>query len=337
MRVIGLSRSRWHYAPVRPLRDAPIRERLKALAQARPRFGYKRLHVLLKREGLVVNHKRVYRLYREERLTVRRHRGRRHVAEPRGPVVRPTQPKERWGMDFIHDACVDRRRFRCLTMVDEFTRECLAIEVDTSLPAARVIATDSKHTHPVAPNVLDRDFGVRDADGRRPVNRVWVGDITYLTTREGGLYLAIVLDLGSRRVIGWAMRHTLEGALTRAALTMALSDRQPESGVLHHSDRGSQYAAGAYQDMLTAHGMGCSMSRVGNCWDNAVAESFFATLKRELADDADWATREEARTAVFEYIEVWYNQQRRHSSLGYLSPAAFELQHESMRELTTAA
>ena len=194
--------------------------------------------------------------------------------------------------------------------------------------------TDSNHAHPIAPNVLDRRFAVETGAA---LDRVWVGDITYLTTREGWLYLAIVLDLGSRRVIGWAMRHTLEGALTRAALTMALSDRQPESGVLHHSDRGSQYAAGAYQDMLTAHGMGCSMSRVGNCWDNAVAESFFATLKRELADDADWATREEARTAVFEYIEVWYNQQRRHSSLGYLSPAAFELQHESMRELTTAA
>lgn len=140
MRLIGLSRSRWHYAPTRPLRDAPIRERLNALAQARPRFGYKRLHVLLRREGVVVNHKRVYRLYREEHLTVRRHRGRKHAAEPRGPVVRPTQPNERWGMDFIHDACVDRRRFRCLTMVDEFTRECPAIEVDTSLPAARVIA-----------------------------------------------------------------------------------------------------------------------------------------------------------------------------------------------------
>ena len=140
MRVIGLSRSRWHYAPVRPLRDAPIRERLTALARARPRFGYKRLHVLLRREGVVVNHKRVYRLYREEHLTVRRHRGRKHAAQPRGPVVRPTQPNERWGMDFIHDACVDGRRFRCLTLVDEFTRECPAIEVDTSLPATRVIA-----------------------------------------------------------------------------------------------------------------------------------------------------------------------------------------------------
>jgi transposase InsO family protein len=196
------------------------------------------------------------------------------------------------------------------------------------------VTTDAQHAHPIAPNVLDRAFAVEDGAAR---DRVWVGDITYLATREGWLYLAIVLDLASRRVIGWAMRHTLEGALTRDALTMALTGREPAPGTLHHSDRGRQYAAGDYQALLTAHAMACSMSRVGNCWDNAVAESFFATLKRELADDADWATRDEARTAVFEYIEAWYNLQRRHSSLGYLSPAAFELQQEVMRELTTAA
>lgn len=196
------------------------------------------------------------------------------------------------------------------------------------------VTTDANHAHPIAPNVLDRQFAVAPVAA---LDQVWVGDITYLTTREGWLYLAIVLDLASRRVIGWAMRHTLEGALTRDALTMALTRRRPDPGVLHHSDRGSQYAAGDYQDLLTAHAMACSMSRVGNCWDNAVAESFFATLKRELADDAEWATREEARTAVFAYIEVWYNQQRRHSSLGYLSPAAFELQQRAMRERATAA
>jgi putative transposase len=196
------------------------------------------------------------------------------------------------------------------------------------------VTTDSDHAHPIAPNVLDRQFAM--AEGAAP-DRVWIGDITYLTTRDGWLYLAVVLDLASRRVIGWAMRHTLEGALTRDALAMALTSRQPAPGTLHHSDRGSQYAAGDYQDMLTTHAMNGSMSRAGNCWDNAVAESFFATLKRELADDADWATRDEARTAVFEYIEVWYNQQRRHSSLGYLSPAAFELQQEVMRALATAA
>ena len=140
LRLVGLSRSRWHYRPRRPPRDAPIRTRLKELATQRPRFGYKRLHVLLRREGYVVNLKRVYRLYREERLLVRPHRSRKRTTEPRVPLPAPTAPNERWGMDFIHDACVSGRRFRCLTMVDEFTRECPRIDVDTSLPAARVIA-----------------------------------------------------------------------------------------------------------------------------------------------------------------------------------------------------
>lgn len=139
-RVIGLSRSRWHYLPQRPVRDGPIRDRLKALATQRPRFGDKRLQVLLRREGVVVNLKRVYRLYREEQLLVRPHRSRKRAAEPRVPRPPPTHANERWGMDFIHDSCVDGRRFRCLTMVDEFTRECPRIEADTSLPTARVSA-----------------------------------------------------------------------------------------------------------------------------------------------------------------------------------------------------
>ena len=185
------------------------------------------------------------------------------------------------------------------------------------------VTTDSNHAHPIAPNTLDRQFDVAPTD---QLNAVWIGDITYLWTRDGWLYLAVVLDLASRRVIGWAMRHTLAGELTRDALAMALTGRRPTPGTLHHTDRGSQYAAGDYQTLLTDHKMECSMSGVGDCWDNAVAESFFATLKRELADRADWHTRDEARTAVFEYIEVWYNQQRRHSSLGYLSPADYEQQ-----------
>jgi transposase InsO family protein len=186
--------------------------------------------------------------------------------------------------------------------------------------------TDSAHALPVAPNALGRRFAVADAAGPRPADRAWVGDITYLPTGEGWLYLAVLLDLASRRVIGWAMRHTIDAGLARDALVMALRARRPRPGVVHHTDRGSQYAAGAYRALLAAHGMTCSMSRPGDCWDNAVAESFFATLKRELVDGADWATRDEARTAVFEYIEVWYNRERRHSSLGYLSPAAYERQ-----------
>jgi putative transposase len=196
------------------------------------------------------------------------------------------------------------------------------------------VTTDSNHAHPIAPNTLDRQFAVEQVGA---VNQVWVGDITYLLTREGWLYLAILLDLGSRRIVGWAMRHTLEGALTRDALTMALRGRQPGPGLLHHADRGSQYAAGDYRKALARYGMVCSMSRVGNCWDNAVAESFFATLKRELADEADWATRDDARTAVFEYIEVWYNRERRHSSLGYLSPVDYERRLASPQDIVQAA
>jgi putative transposase len=139
-RLVTLSRSRWYYRPQRPLRDASVRARLRELAAARPRFGYVRLGLLLRREGLVVNLKRVYRLYREERLLVRPHRGRKHAAVPRVPLVAPTAANHRWGMDFIHDACVDGRRFRCLTMVDEYTRECPVIVADTSLPSARVVA-----------------------------------------------------------------------------------------------------------------------------------------------------------------------------------------------------
>jgi putative transposase len=158
--LVGLSRSRWEYQPVRPERDRPVRERLRALAAARPRFGYQRLGLLLRREGLVVNHKRVYRLYREERLLVRPHRGRKHPAGPRVPLPAPTQANERWGMDFIHDACADGRRFRCLTMVDEYTRECPVIAVDTSLPAARVIGVlDELASHRGLPRSLVVDHG----------------------------------------------------------------------------------------------------------------------------------------------------------------------------------
>ena len=182
------------------------------------------------------------------------------------------------------------------------------------------VTTQSAHAHPVAPNVLGRRF-----DEARP-DRVWVGDITYLSTREGWLYLAVVLDLATRRVVGWAMRHTLERGLTLDALAMAVQRRRPGPGVLQHTDRGSQYACRDYRAALAAHGMTCSMSRKGDCWDNAVAESFFATLKRELADGAEWRTRDEARTAVFRYIEAWYNRRRRHSTLGYVSPEQFERQ-----------
>ena len=182
--------------------------------------------------------------------------------------------------------------------------------------------TDSAHEFPVAPNRLKRKFEV-DAP-----NTAWVTDITYIWTREGWLYLAVILDLFSRRVVGWAMSEKITRQLALAALTMALSRRQPPRGLIHHSDRGSQYASSEYRRLLAANNIVCSMSRRGDCWDNAVAESFFSTLKLELVYESDWAIRAEARPAIFEYLEAFYNRERRHSSLGYLSPVAFERHHE---------
>jgi transposase InsO family protein len=184
----------------------------------------------------------------------------------------------------------------------------------------RVSTTDSNHDDPIAPNLLARDFDVNGVD----LNRVWIADITHIPTREGPLYLAAVLDLGSRRCVGWAMRETLEVELALSALQMARAARCPAPGLLHHSDRGSQYTAGEYRAALAAGGMIASMSRKGDCYDNAVAESFFATLEFELLRQNDWHTREEARRAIFRYIETWYNRERRHSTLGYQSPANYE-------------
>jgi transposase InsO family protein len=185
--------------------------------------------------------------------------------------------------------------------------------------------TDSQHELPVAANVLDRQFAVATP------NTAWVSDITYLWTRQGWLYLVVILDLFSRRVVGWALRNRITRELAVEALTMALAHRQPGPGLVHHSDRGSQYASADYRAVLDAHGIVISMSRRGNCWDNAVAESFFSTLKMELAHEADWATHADAYRDVFEYLEIFYNGQRQHSVLGYLSPIAFERQHEEKR------
>jgi transposase InsO family protein len=179
------------------------------------------------------------------------------------------------------------------------------------------VTTDSAHQAPVAPNTLARAFTVA-----RP-NRVWAGDITALWTTEGWLYLAVVLDLASRRVVGWSADETMTAALPLAALRQALARRAIRRGVLHHSDRGVQYASERYQAVLRQHGLRVSMSRKGNRWDNSVVESFFSTLKTEL-HPASWATRAEARAALSDYIDCFYNVRRLHSTLGYRSPADFE-------------
>jgi transposase InsO family protein len=185
------------------------------------------------------------------------------------------------------------------------------------------VTTDSKHDLPVAPNRLNRDFSA-DAP-----NQKWVSDITYLWTDEGCLYLAVIIDLYSRAVIGWSLSNRMTRQLVCDALMMALWRRGFPKGVLVHSDRGSQYCSNAYQQRLNDHTLICSMSRKGNCWDNAVAESFFHTLKVELIRDARFQTREQLQQTVFEYIEVDYNRNRRHSAIGHISPMAFEATHSA--------
>jgi transposase InsO family protein len=184
-----------------------------------------------------------------------------------------------------------------------------------------VRTTDSNHDQPIAANVLDRQFNPQAPDV------AWAGDITYVPTGEGWLFVAVVLDLFSRRVIGWASSSGLQATLAIEALQRAIESRLPGGRLVAHSDRGVQYASAAYRQLLRAHGLTASMSRRGNCYDNAVAESFHKTLKTELVYHEKYATRQEARSSIFEYIELFYNRQRRHSSLGYMSPVAFEAKH----------
>lgn len=181
----------------------------------------------------------------------------------------------------------------------------------------RVVTTDSKHAHPVAPNVLERDF-VADAP-----NQKWLADLTYVPTDEGWLYVALVLDLFARKIVGWSMSETMPQELTLAALRVALGWREPDPGLVHHSDRGSQYAANDYRAVLKARGITVSMSRKGDCWDNAPMESANGTVKVECVNDEHFKTRAEAERVMVEYIG-YYNTERRHSALGNISPAEFE-------------
>jgi putative transposase len=182
----------------------------------------------------------------------------------------------------------------------------------------RPLTTNSRHGYGIAPNLLARQFDVEKPD------QAWVGDITYVWTVEGWLYVSVLLDLYSRKVVGWAMSAHIDAALVQAALQMAVGRRQPAPGLLHHTDRGSQYAGQAYQGLLAAQGIRCSMSRKGECLDNAVAERFFGSLKGERTAHRAYATRQEARADVMEYIEMFYNSTRLHSYLGYRSPNDYE-------------
>ncbi len=223
--------------------------------------------------------------------------------------------KARYGSPRVHAELVARGHPCCVNAVAQAMREA-GIAAKTARKYRRTAG--SNHDLPVAENLLGRQFDPASPD------EAWVADITYIPTREGWLYLAAVEDLYSRRAVGWSMAERLGSRLVADALALAAERRLPGEGLLAHSDRGSQYASGHYQRLLARHGITCSMSRRADCWGNAPMESFFASLKKELVHDADFATRAEARAAIVEYIEVFYNTKRRHSSLGYVSPAEYE-------------
>ena len=224
--------------------------------------------------------------------------------------------RETYGAVRVHQA-LGQRGTKCDRKTVAKVMRAAGIRSKTSRKF-RVTTTDSNHPHPVAENVLARDFTADKA------NQKWVADITYIATLEGWLYLAAVLDLFTRKVVGWSMSERIDSRLAVDALEMAVSRQLPDAGLIAHSDRGVQYASEHYQRTLTTHGIACSMSRRGDCWDNAPAESFFATLKKELVHHEVYETRTEARASLFEYIEVFYNRERLHSSLGYVSPTDFE-------------
>ena len=224
--------------------------------------------------------------------------------------------KGRYGSPRMHAELI-ARQFPCSVNTVAKVMKSLGLRA-ISHRKFRVRTTDSSHEFPVARNELDQDF-----TATKP-NEIWLSDITYIPTREGWLYLAAVEDLYSRRVVGWSMGTSLESRLVVDALHMAVAQRFPGAGLLAHSDRGSQYASDHYQRVLSNHGITCSMSRAGNCYDNAPMESFFASLKKELVHHQDYPTIEAAKASVFEYIEVFYNRVRRHSSLGYVAPEEFE-------------
>jgi len=187
------------------------------------------------------------------------------------------------------------------------------------VPRKYKATTDSKHNLPVAPNLLKQDFDIKEP------NKVWLADITYISTLEGWLYLAAVMDLGCRRIKGWSMSNRLTKELALDALKMAICNNPKTTGIIHHSDRGSQYASLEYQKLLKNKDLSCSMSRKGNCWDNAPMESFFHTLKTEWVYGLKYNTRQQAKASIFEYIEIFYNRQRRHSALKYMNPCQYEL------------
>lgn len=231
-------------------------------------------------------------------------------------VIHMDKFKKVYGSPRIHEELNDKG-FSCSQ--NRVARVMKKEGIRAIVPRKFKATTDSKHKFPVAPNLLKQDFNVKEP------NKVWMADITYISTSEGWLYLASVLDLGSRRITGWAMSNRMTQELTLNALNMAICNHPETKDIIHHSDRGIQYACNAYQNLLKDNGLICSMSRKGNCWDNAPMESFFHSLKTEWAYRFKYNTRKEAKASLFDYIELFYNRQRRHSALQYMNPCQYEV------------
>lgn len=229
------------------------------------------------------------------------------------------ESKRIYGYRKVHEDLLASNTVCCRETVRRIMRD---IGLYSRVKRKFVLTTDSSHSMAVADNLLARDFTAASPNSK------WVADITYIPTCRGWLYLACVMDLFSRRIVGWSMSEHIDSELVMSALRMAVEQRKPSAGLLHHSDRGSQYASDSFQDLLELNGAICSMSRKGNCWDNACMESFFGSLKTEWLDDQKYPTHQEAKNSLFEYIELFYNRKRRHVALGYLSPADYEKMNE---------
>jgi putative transposase len=252
-----------------------------------------------------------------ERKPSLRQEKRQHLADAVFMSYRDSE--KRYGYRKIHEDLHEQHIFCC----EETVRRVMkAIGIHSCTRRKYVVTTDSDHSYKPAENLLERDF-----TAEKP-NCKWLTDITYVETGEGWLYLAAVLDVFSRKIVGWSMGENIDTELVKSALDMAVRQRKPDIGLLHHSDRGVQYASGDYQQKLKDLDIVCSMSRKGNCWDNAMMESFFGSLKTECVYQQKYKTREQAKQDLFKYIEIFYNRKRRHASLGYISPEEFERRYK---------
>jgi len=229
------------------------------------------------------------------------------------------ESKRIYGYRKVHEDLLEENITCCQETVRRIMRK---IGLYSRIKRKFVVTTDSNHTFKIAKNLLGRDF-----TSKAP-NHKWVADITYIPTKMGWLYLAVVMDLFSRRIVGWAMSENIDSKLVQSAMKMALLHRRPDKGLLHHSDRGIQYASDGFQELLEDNDVVCSMSRKGNCWDNACVESFFGSLKSEWVKGKIYETFKDGENDIFKYIEVFYNRKRRHASLGYVSPVVYEEMHE---------